>query len=398
MADFHMNRVPTFPRLAGSRTDLLEKRLIAATRSRPAGIVIPALFTDLAGPAMANILEELRRMRFIKRVYLSLNQADASQHRQAMEIVAPLGSKAVLLWNDAPQVQEVVGRIEQALPLGRHGKGRPVWIALGYVIAGRGVSVVAFHDADVLTFDREFVVRLLYLVARQRYQFAKGYYARHAERLYGRVVRLFYFPFVRALKDILGPNPFLDYMADFRYPLSGEFATFVSIAREMRFPCDWGIEVGVLGEVYRLVRVPRICQVELVGRYDHKHQALGPSERQGLLGMASDIARTFFTHLVGQGQVLSDELFQTLRLTYVARAREFVDAYENLSEMHGGLTFDLHEEVSAIEGFARAIEDAVKDFRAYPFGSPLIPTWRRVEVAMEGVADSLKAAFDSAMA
>jgi glucosyl-3-phosphoglycerate synthase len=79
------------------------------------------------------------------------------------------------------------------------------------------------------------------------------------------------------------------------------------------------------------------------------------------------------------------------------RAREFADAYENLSEMHGELTFDLHQEVSAIEAFALAIEEAVKDFRTHRFGSPLIPDWRRVEVAMGGVVHDLRAAFDEAL-
>lgn len=398
MADFHMNRVPTFSRFEDADMRVLERRLLAAVEKRPVGVVIPALYSDLAGPAMENIIQELRRMRFVRRVYISLNRADAEQYRQAVEIVAPLGKKAALLWNDAPPVEEIVGRIEAALPLGPRGKGRAVWLALGYVIAKGEVSVVAFHDADVLTYNRDFVLRLVYLLARQRYQFVKGYYARYADRLYGRVARLFYFPFVRALKDILGSNRFLDFMGDFRYPLSGEFATFVSLAREMRFPPDWGIEVGVLGEIHRLVRVPRVCQVELTGRYDHKHQAMGSSSSEGLLGMASNIARTFFTHLAGQGQVLSEEFFDTLKLTYVSRAREFADAYENLSEMHGGLSFDLHEEFSAVENFARAIEHAVVDFRAHPFGSPLIPTWRRVEVAMGGIADDLRRAFDSARA
>jgi hypothetical protein len=51
---------------------------------------------------------------------------------------------------------------------------------------------------------------------------------------------LFYFPFVKALRDIIGQIDFLDYMADFRYPLSGEFAIFASIAYDLVFPSDGG--------------------------------------------------------------------------------------------------------------------------------------------------------------
>jgi glucosyl-3-phosphoglycerate synthase len=391
-----MNRLPTFPRLEESSIEKMEQRISAAARRLPIGIVIPSLFTDLDGPAMGPIIAQLAATPFVRRVYISLDRASEEQFHRAKEIVAPLGEKAALLWNDAPSVREIVQRIDSVLPLGPPGKGRAVWLALGYVLARGEVSVVGFHDADVLTYNREFLLRLLYMVVLQRYQFAKGYYARYAGRLYGRVVRLFYFPFIRALRDIVGSVDFLDYMADFRYPLSGEFATFVSIAREMRFPSDWGIEVGVLAEVYRLVRVPRICQVELTGRYDHKHQPLGTAPDQGLTRMASDIARTFFTHLAGQGFVLNDEFYTTLKLTYLMHARDFADAYENLSRMHGELSYDLHDELSHVEAFASGIASALDQFRSHSFGSPMIPDWRRVEVAMDGISRNLLVAYDAA--
>jgi glucosyl-3-phosphoglycerate synthase len=391
-----MNRVPTFPRLEAASVVTMEQKITAASRRLPVGVVIPSLYTDLVSPAMAGIIRELSTMNFIRRVYISLDCAGPDEFAEAKSIVAPLGDKAALLWNDSPGVREVAQRIETQLPLGPRGKGRAVWLALGYVLGKGEVSVIAFHDADVVTYDREFLIRLIYLVVMQRYQFAKGFYARHASKLYGRVVRLFYFPFVRTLRDIFGPVEFLEYMADFRYPLSGEFATFVSIAREMRFPSDWGIEVGVLGEIYRLVRVPRVCQVELTARYDHKHQSRGENTDQGLLKMASDIARTFFTHMAGQSFVLNDEFYNTLKLTYLTHAREYVDVYENLSKMHGTLTFDLHEELSTVELFATAIEGALQDFRSHSFGSPMIPDWRRVDVAMDGITRSLVEAYESA--
>jgi glucosyl-3-phosphoglycerate synthase len=68
------------------------------------------------------------------------------------------------------------------------------------------------------------------------------------------VVRWFYFPLIKALRDILGKLDFLEYMSDFRYPLSGEFATFTSLANDLVFPSDWGIEVGILADHRRKPR------------------------------------------------------------------------------------------------------------------------------------------------
>jgi glucosyl-3-phosphoglycerate synthase len=183
-------------------------------------------------------------------------------------------------------------------------------------------------------------------------------------------------------------------MADFRYPLAGEFAMFTSLAREMQFPSDWGIEVGILSEVYRLVRVPRVCQIELTKRYDHKHQQLGSDSQPGLQKMVADIARTFFAQLSSQGVILSQEFFRTLKLTYLTHAKSAVVVYEAFAEMHDLIEYDLHRELTAVESFAEALDRALADFQEYSFGAPLIPAWRRIEVAIQGIMNELTEALD----
>jgi len=393
MPDFYINRVPTFTLLREDATESMEKKILRISKTMPIGVIIPALYSDLASDAMRNIIQELKKAEFVKRVYISLDKADKNEFKKGLEIVKPLEERVVLLWNSNPSVESVVDEIESLLPLGPPGKGRAVWTALGYVLAKDEVSVVAFHDADIVTYDKNLLVRLVYPVVALRYQFSKGFYARYANKLYGRVVRLFYFPFVRSLREVIGPSEFLEYMADFRYPLSGEFATFIDIAREIRFPSDWGIEVGILSEIYHLVTIPRICQVELAKRYDHKHQKLGKSPKTGLLRMVTDIARTFFTQLSSQGYVIDEEMFHTLKLTYLTEAREVVGVYEALARMHN-LDFDLHEELTAVESFAGALDNAFDELHKYPFGSPLIPNWKRVEVAIDDVLLRLQEALE----
>jgi glucosyl-3-phosphoglycerate synthase len=163
----------------------------------------------------------------------------------------------------------------------------------------------------------------------------------------------------------------------------------------IQFPSDWGIEVGLLGEIYRLVRESRICQIELTSRYDHKHQVVGSQNEKGLFKMASDIARTFFTHLASNGVSLNTEVFRTIRLTYLKHAREMVGMYESLAEMYERrITFDFHEELKTVELFAGAIDSGVVDFCDQHYGSPLIPDWKRVESAIDGILPDLLRAVE----
>jgi glucosyl-3-phosphoglycerate synthase len=208
-------------------------------------------------------------------------------------------------------------------------------------------------------------------------------------------VRLFYFPLVKALKDILGRLDFLEYMSDFRYPLSGEFATFASIAYDLLFPSDWGIEVGILSEIYRVIRPHRVCQVEITARYDHKHQEVGETSAAGLQKMASDIARTFFTRLSAGGSILTHDFLRTLKHTYLANARAYVRVYESYAQMNALAKFDRHHELGLIELFAGVLDQAFTEFQEHLFGSPMIPEWRRIEVALDGVMPDFVGAFEN---
>jgi glucosyl-3-phosphoglycerate synthase len=396
MPDFHFNIVPTFSLLGSDDTGVMEQRLLVASRKVPVGVLIPALFRDLSSDAMKNIIEILLGITYLKRVYIALDQADEAEYKQAKKIVAPLKDKVTLIWNDSPELNQVMAEIEEQLPLGPRGKGRAVWTALGYIIGKNEVAAIAFHDADITTYNKDFLSRLIFPVMCMGFQFSKGYYIRYGTKFYGRVTRLFYYPLIRTLKDIFGTTDFLDYLGDFRYPLSGEFATFISQAKLLRYPSDWGIEVGLLSEIYRIVRISQVCQVELVERYDHKHQNVGSGGDKGLHKMATDIARTFFSHLSSNGVILTHEMLSTIRLTYLKHARDSVSIYESFAEMYSDkISFDFHEELTIVESFAKTIETASVDFYQHFYGSPLLPAWKRVDVAVAGIIQKLILAVES---
>ena len=101
MADFHINKVPTFSLFQHENCEAMEDKVWKASAKIPVGVLIPALFRDLSSDAMHHIIDVLVGTEYIKKVYISLDQS-SSEYQRAKEIVRPLGDKAMLIWNDKP--------------------------------------------------------------------------------------------------------------------------------------------------------------------------------------------------------------------------------------------------------------------------------------------------------
>jgi glucosyl-3-phosphoglycerate synthase len=280
---------------------------------------------------------------------------------------------------------------------GREGKGRAVWVSLGYVLAGRKSRVIAVHDCDIISYSRELLARLCFPVAASGsdMEFCKGYYCRVTNRLYGRATRLFFTPFIRALQKILGYMPFLVYMDSFRYALAGEIAMRRDLATALRLPSDWGLEVGTLAEVYRNMSLNRICQVDIADTYEHKHQPLIPTNPEvGILKMTVEIAKSIFQNLALEGVQFSVGFFKSLSNIYLNIAQETIIRYENDAAING-LRFDRHSESICVESFAKSIEKAGMAFWENPSETVLIPNWHRVTAAIPEFYDLLKNAVET---
>jgi glucosyl-3-phosphoglycerate synthase len=124
MADFHINKLPTFSLLQNESCETMEEKVQKASAKIPVGVLIPALYRDLSSDAMRHIIEVLADTNYVRKIYISLDQSDKEDYLRAKKIVSPLGDKATLVWNDKPEVSEIINRIEKQLPLGVRGKGR----------------------------------------------------------------------------------------------------------------------------------------------------------------------------------------------------------------------------------------------------------------------------------
>ncbi|MBI4466280.1 MAG: glycosyl transferase [Acidobacteria bacterium] len=398
MSDFFQTGVvATLHRLGQRRIEEMEDELVRFSRSSPMALVLPALYAEFETEAMAGILKELPKIPYLRQIVLTLGSADENQFADAKKRLSDVHKNVRVIWNDGERVQRLFRLLEEnQLPTGPPGKGRACWMAYGYVLASGQAKIIGLHDCDIVNYDRELLARLMHPIANPNvdFEFCKGYYARFTTKLHGRVTRLFVTPFVRTLIEVFGYLPFLVYLDSFRYPLAGEFAMDAELARVNRIPADWGLEVGVLAEVYRNCSLKRICQVDLSQNYEHKHQELSADDAQkGLMRMTVDIAKTLFRMLTAEGAVLSDGTFRTLQSKYVRTAEDTITRY-HADAMINGLEFDRHEEEVSVQAFARAIALAADDFLKDPLGVPLIPNWNRVAAALPDFFGQLELAVE----
>jgi glucosyl-3-phosphoglycerate synthase len=163
-----------------------------------------------------------------------------------------------------------------------------------------------------------------------------------------------------------------------------------NLARVNRIPSDWGLEIGVLAEVFRNCAVDRVCQVDLAETYEHKHQALSSDDpTKGLRRMTCEVAKSLLRTLAGEGLVFTQDHFRSLQVRYVRMAEDTIGRYY-ADAMLNGLEFDRHEEEAAVAAFAESLRQAIEEFLQAPLGNPLIPNWNRVLAAIPDFFDLLK--------
>ena len=402
MGDFHQfGSVTTLHQLNNRPLEELEAELLEFRKKKPMGLILPSLYSELEGPALSSIVDELTNVPYLDQIVVGLDRADESQFKKSLQFFERLPQRPDILWNDGPRLRKIDALLqEKGLAPQEMGKGRNVWYMFGYILASNKVDTVAIHDCDILTYDRALLARLIYPVANPTlsYKFCKGYYARIANNsMNGRACRLLVTPLLRALKKICGPNDYLDFMDSFRYPLAGEFSLSRDVIEDIRIPSDWGLEMGTLSEMHRNYATNQICQVDIAETYDHKHQDLSLDDKsKGLSKMSCDISKSLFRKMATQGEVFTQERIRTIKATYYRIALDLVDSYHSDAAING-LNYDMHTEGHAIEVFAENIMQAGNDFLnpELSMETPFMPSWKRVISAVPDIMDMLLNAVEA---
>jgi glucosyl-3-phosphoglycerate synthase len=222
--------------------------------------------------------------------------------RERLVVAAPLIDELVVLDHDstddtaaiaAEAGARVVAAAEVLPSWGSHpGKGEVLWKSM-FATSG---DVVAWVDADIENIDASFVTGLLGpLLTDPGVHFVKGCYERplgERGRLRptggGRVTELVARPWL---------NMFWPDLAGFIQPLAGEQAGRRTYLEQVPFVSHYGVEIGLLIDLYDLVGIDALAQVDLERRV-HRNQSV---EKLGR--MAFVIQQSLMTRMQREGRL-----------------------------------------------------------------------------------------------
>jgi glucosyl-3-phosphoglycerate synthase len=371
--------------------DYLKSRMLELREKHPSGVIIPLIENDLETPAIDKIIDGLNKCDYLKKIYIALSTTTENGYGKAVNAFSKLEGPHEIVWCNNQKVSNVLGELRQkGLDVTNlQGKGKDLWIALG--VASLELHAIAIHDADITTYSELLPTKLLYSVVEPRldFWFAKGYYARinlEKRQIYGRIYRLFINPLLEAFqKKMPRSSAFIRYLQSFRYTLSGEMAIYTDIALNLRIPSDWGLEIGILAELYRNASNKRICEVDL-GFFDHKHKpinvdALVKTAETSLITLMRTLTET-------EGIDISDASLLSLQVTYRRFAQDRIRQYY-ADAMCNDLNYDRHEEETSVELLSDAIITAGKQYLKNPTSAQL-PDWLRTMSAMTDAREKLR--------
>lgn len=370
----------------------LMKNVSDVAIERPVTIIIPMLYREIKSDALYNILFYLNKCTYLKEVIIPLAAKNKEEFSHVKRFFSRLKIPKLIIWCNGPKITNVLNQLKsQGLDLiSISGKGRDVWIALG--IASIESYGIVIHDADIQSYNEMIPTKLLYPILDPEldFKFNKGYYARvdiNKKLIYGRVFRLFLDPLLKSIIDVLGEETdFIRFLRSFRYPISGEFALTSDLARDLDIPYGWGIEIGVMAEIYRNIAMKRVCQTDL-GFYDHKHQEIGDSSK-GLVKMSGDIFKTLMRILIEEDHIqFSRQFLLSLRVLYHRNAQNSIKKYH--ADAHfNNINYDRHLEESIVEQFSDELVDAGNKYMLQPVYTRL-PDWLRTMSAKRKIREEL---------
>ena len=204
----------------------------------------------------------------------------------------------------------------------RSGKGEALWKSL-YVTHG---DLLIWIDTDITNIRPRFVYGLIgVLLYSPSIQFVKGFYRRPlhvGDQIQagggGRVTELT----ARPLLNLFYPE-----LSGIIQPLSGEYGGRRSLLEQLTFYSGYGVETGLLIDVFEKVGLDGIAQVDLLERI-HRNQSLEPLSK-----MSFAIIQTVIGKLEKRlGHDLLEDINKSMKLIRYNRPRFFLEVEKIIEE------------------------------------------------------------------
>jgi glucosyl-3-phosphoglycerate synthase len=204
----------------------------------------------------------------------------------------------------------------------RRGKGEALWKSL---LVTRG-DLVVWIDTDIVNIHPRFVYGVLGpLLVNPKLQLVKGFYQRplkSEDRLQaaagGRVTELTARPMI---------NLFYPELSGVIQPLAGEYGGRRKALEQISFSSGYGVEIGMMIEMFERFGLEAIGQVDLLERIHH-NQSL-----EALSKMSFVILQTIFRRLEHRyGRSLLEDVNKSMKLIHYADQNYFLEV-EELPEM-----------------------------------------------------------------
>ena len=95
--------------------------------------MLPCLYSELAQPALAKIVQELTGVEYLEHIVIGLDRATEAEYRHALEYFSVLPPPHTGIWNDGPRMASLQKRLgELGLAPTSLGKGCNVWYCFGF--------------------------------------------------------------------------------------------------------------------------------------------------------------------------------------------------------------------------------------------------------------------------
>jgi glucosyl-3-phosphoglycerate synthase len=217
-------------------------------------VVIPAKNEADTLPAIVTSIKQ--HLMIENKLVDELIVMDGDSTDATAEVAANAGARVIQVKNHIP---------DNGIP---RGKGTALWLALSQCTS----DILACADADVVNFDPKFISGIVSpLILNDDVCFIKGYYDRplvlngqRFEHQGGRVTEIL----VRPLLSAFYPD-----LAYFFQPLAGEYAFKSAVAKELSLFSGYGVEIGMLLDLYHKYGTKQFGQVCLGDRH-HRNRSV----------------------------------------------------------------------------------------------------------------------------